>query len=143
MMKGRYKTSCSRWRRATTLIEVLAGLVVLGTVLTSVAVARGRFLRQWKEADDRLTAAHAVDELIGAWMSSGGVPTPSAGSFTQLARVSWRTRYVQNRPAEQLGAAVVRVEALSNRQVELRPIVSVDLLVHRTPTTAPARGRSP
>ena len=37
-----------------TLIEVLAGLAILGAVLASLSIARGRLLRQWADADKKL-----------------------------------------------------------------------------------------
>jgi len=123
-----------------TLIEVLAGMVILGTVLTSVAIARGRFLRQWRDAEQKLVAGRAVDELIGGWMNgSGAPPVPGEGTLGEMPGYVWRTRYVPSRAADELNAAVVRVEVLS----DVKPVMAVEILVHRMPlaTTRPSRGQ--
>ena len=42
------------WRRGLTLIEVMAGLLILGTLLVTLVEARGRYLHQWRwPAGDR------------------------------------------------------------------------------------------
>src|SRR3954464_10234738 len=85
-------------RAGVTLVEVLAGLVLLGTVLASVTIARGRFMRQWAQAEQRLTAVHAADALMARWMSGGpqAVPVPAQGQVDDLPGYVWRTRSVAN-----------------------------------------------
>src|SRR5688500_4635616 len=80
-----------------TLVEVMAGLVVLGTLLAAVTVARGRFLRQWAEADRRMQATRAVDALLSEWLSGSpeAVPIHSQGPLVSgAANHVWRTRRV-------------------------------------------------
>src|SRR3954454_13523328 len=83
-------------RRGVTLIEVLAGLVLLGTVLASVLIARGRFVRQWAQAEQRLASVHAADAMIARWMSGGpqAVPVPAQGAVDDLPGYTWRTRWI-------------------------------------------------
>src|SRR5437667_12469498 len=81
-------------RAGVTLVEVLAGLLLLGTVLASALIARGRFLRQWAAADQRLAAAHAADAMLATWL---GAPAPSAavpgpGAVADLNGYSWPPR---------------------------------------------------
>src|SRR5438876_3770040 len=87
-----------RARRGTTLIEVLAGLVVLGTLLVSVAVARARFVHQLADAERRLRATRAVDTMLGTWFAgpTPAVPTAAEGSLDGAADFAWRTRLVPN-----------------------------------------------
>src|SRR6267142_1532167 len=58
--------------RGATLIEALAGLVVLGTLLVSITIARGRFVRQRAVAEQKIAAATAVDALVSRWMAGNG-----------------------------------------------------------------------
>ena len=62
-------TRCGRRCRrnkllGTTLLEVLLGLAILATLLTSVVIARGRFMRQWADADRRSRLLAAADHLM-------------------------------------------------------------------------------
>src|SRR3954454_16567129 len=99
-------------RRGVTLIEVLAGLVLLGTVLASVMIARGRFVRQWAQAEQRLAAVHAADAMLAQWLSAGSqaVPVPAQGRLDDQPGYVWRTRRVPSPQADELSAGVVRLE---------------------------------
>jgi hypothetical protein len=117
-----------------TLIELLAGLVVLGTVLASIGMARGRFLRQWAEADRRLAATRAVDHLLERWMSGPAerIPLAAQGELYGMTRHVWRTTPRRDRAAEALGLTIVRLDVF-DRATEPRagaaPVVSVEFLV--------------
>src|SRR3954463_9256722 len=78
-------------RRGVTLVEVLAGLVLLGTVLASVMIARGRFLRQWAQAEQRLAAVRAADLMVSRWIAAGpqAVPVPAQGLVDDLPHYAW------------------------------------------------------
>src|SRR3954447_17756598 len=101
-------------RPAMTLIEVIAGLVILGTILASLAIARGRFARQWSAADRKLTAVRALDALVADWMNVPGsaVPLNRQGAIPDMAKLIWRTRVLPDTAATKLSAAIVRVEVL-------------------------------
>src|SRR5947207_5843225 len=84
-----------RMPTAMTLIEVVAGLVILGTILASLAVARGRFARQWSAADRKLAAVRALDALVTEWMNApgdGAVPLNREGRVGDSRGLLWRTR---------------------------------------------------
>src|SRR4051812_46494797 len=91
-------------RRGTTLIEVLAGLVVLATLLVSVGMARARFLRQWAEADRKLQVIRSTDRLLGTWMSgpAEAVPVASEGALENVPKCVWRTRVLDDPAAAKL-----------------------------------------
>jgi hypothetical protein len=95
-----------------TLIEVLAGLVVLGTVLASVTIARGRFMQQTVVAQQKLLAVQAADELVSSWLSSpaGVVDVPAQGVLRDS--LAWRARQVVSRDAEALGVRMIHVDVL-------------------------------
>ena len=123
-----------------TLIEIVAGLVILGTILASLAIARGRFARQWAAADRKLAATKAVDEMIAGWMESTPprVPLNREGVLPGVAKHVWRTRVLRDAGAQKVLADIVRVEAYEVGAADraVMPVVAVDLLVHRAPRRA-------
>ena len=127
--------------RGTTLIEVLAGLVVLGTLLASVAVARGRFMRQWAEADRRTRAAQAADALLAGWLAGpqSNVPAPAAGTLKNSPALSWQTRIMPDVVAGRLGAVKVRLEIFDRTggwradRADATPVLAVEFLMHKPP----------
>ena len=125
-----------------TLIEIVAGLVILGTILASLAVARGRFARQWAAADQKLAAVKALDAQVAEWMNVPGaaVPLNRQGALEAPTYV-WRTRVLREEP--KLSAIVVRVEALDRKHVDRAAAASVELLVHVAPTRRNAEATTP
>jgi hypothetical protein len=95
-----------------TLVEVVAGLVLLATVFAAVAVARGRFVRQWSDADRQLRATRAADALLAGWLGGppGMVPVRGSGPLADADGFRWQTRPVRESAAERLEAQVVRLE---------------------------------
>jgi hypothetical protein len=118
-----------------TLVEVLAGLVVLGTVLTMILMIRGRYTRQFSLAERRLEAIQAADELIGSWLDAGGEAVPVGATGVAGANLVWRTSLLVDEAAARLSAQVVRVEFLDSREIRAqrgpvpRPLAVIDLLV--------------
>ena len=130
-----------------TLVEVLAGLVLLGTVLASLVVSRGRLLRQWADADHKLAASHAVDELMATWMSGppNAVPVPGQGALVGAQNCMWRTHFVPNTAARDLQARVVRLEVFDHgSDRRSATLITLDFLVRdvrqplASPTTRPS-----
>src|SRR6185503_13806697 len=72
MRKSRKSLRLHALRGGATLIEVMAGLVVLGVLVASIVIARGRAARQWAEAERRIVAAKALDGVVSRWMEEGG-----------------------------------------------------------------------
>lgn len=101
-----------RRRSGLTLTEVVAGLVLLTTVLSAVFVARGRFLRQHADADRQLAAARAADAMIGQWLAGPAdrVPLRGEGELPGVKGCQWTTRPISDATAASLGAIVVRLE---------------------------------
>jgi len=130
-----------------TLVEVLAGLLLLGTVLASALIARGRFLRQWAEADQRLAAARAADAMLATWLGApaSSLAVPAQGVVPDLQGYSWRTRWApKTRDGDSLRVAVARLEIFGPRgaggeERSNQPLVSVEFLLHVTPIPPPVQ----
>ena len=67
----------TRSYRGLTLIEVLAGLAILGTLLSGVVMASVRLQRQRALAYEKLQAVEATDALLETWFSPSS-PSPSS-----------------------------------------------------------------
>ncbi len=123
-----------RAHRGTTLIEVVLGLVILSTLLASVVVARGRFVRQWSEADQTLRLVQDADRLIARWLAGPPQDVPINRSGVE-GTAAWLTQSVPDREATAVGAVVIRLTMRAARG----PNVAVDFLLRdpRLATTQP------
>lgn len=149
-MNRRWHNSWPGARSGTTLIEVLAGLVVLATLLTSVAIARGRFLRQWADADRRLAVAHSIDRLLGQWLadSSTDIPAPGQRALEDVRGCYWRTSVIRDLQAAKVGAVIIRIEVFDLNRPGARAVYAIEFLHHVKPRikrAIPAKsgGKSP
>ena len=125
-----------RPRRGVTLIEVLAGLTLLGTLLASLVVANAEQARQAGRAADRLRAVAALDALLTGWHAEGAPLPPGPGGNLPPApgaggdRLVWSARRVRRAGAAALGCVVVRVEARrAGGPAGVGPLASAELLV--------------
>src|SRR5262245_7016597 len=106
MMNRRLQNFCRAKPRGLTLIEVVVGLVILGTLVASVAIARGRALRQYARAELQLRATHAADAMLAAWFDGPpqAIPVRGGGLIADVPGCVWRTTPVSNASAESLSA---------------------------------------
>ncbi len=102
--------------------------MVLGTLLVSITIARGRFVRQRAQAEQKIAAAAAVDALVSKWMAGNGaaIPLTAAGPLDGLPNHTWHTRVIEKKP--DLNVSIVRVE-VTNPSSNV-PILTLDLLRH-------------
>ena len=90
-------------RRGLTLVEVLAALAILGGMLASIAVARGRLLHQWTLAQQKVEAIQAADALLeGWWREPELIEREGVGMLSDGLR--WRTGVVDPNPLGLQGA---------------------------------------
>jgi len=127
-----------------TLIEVVAAIAILGTVLVGIVVAQSRHTHQVARARQQQAAVEAADRLIADWWSSeAGVPIDGEGVISPAGGLRWTTRPVANRPIERLDARVVRVElwpveeAVQAPFTPPEPLVRVDLVLPRPTQVEP------
>ena len=67
--------------RSFTLIEVLAGLMILGTLLVSMILAKQNLLDQQARARRKLDAVRLADALLSYWqVTSTNAPAPGPGN---------------------------------------------------------------
>lgn len=132
--------------RGLTLVELLAGLVVLGTLLTMVVAARGRFVEQWADAEKKLAATRELETLVTSWIDLPvSMPrVPNEGPLTSVSTHRWRTQYIADPAASDLFTRIVRVEVVPTRSDRSRakPLVAVEFLMRDerlVPATQPAQ----
>src|SRR5688572_24670797 len=116
-MNGTCRTSSRPRRTRTTssagltLVEVVAGLALLSTLLVAVLTTKARATRQWSHAQRKLEAVVAADRLVTAWWQDldrfprrGGGRVPGGGGL------AWRTAPVAKPELSGLAVSVIRLE---------------------------------
>jgi hypothetical protein len=120
-----------------TLVEVVAGLALLGAVLVTLLQTKAALHRQRAEADRRIRAVDAADALLAGWHADGAnVPHHGGGTAGADGAFHWTTRVVRRQRVEELTMDVVRLEVSGgDREVGVEPdrgahlLASVELLV--------------
>lgn len=114
--------------------------MLLGTILSSALVARGRFQRQMRDADDKLAAVRAADELVSRWIAlpEGTAPVPGEGAVSQASALTWRTTWVGDPYAQRLGARKARLEMFGHQRRSDRPLVTIEFLLRIPAPPGPA-----
>jgi len=97
-----------------TLIETVAGLAILGTLISSLVVARSRYQHQWVLAGRRSEATVAADTLLSSWWAQPAqLPRNAAGKLTDK-KLRWQTHLVDP-SVDVLGVQIVRLEIFDDR----------------------------
>src|SRR5829696_1110368 len=103
-MHGKWKPSSNRSRAAMTLLEVVAGLALLASLLGALVIAKARYVRQAAAADRRVEAVAAADALLAGWhQNPRSLPRDFSGSGDAPGdrRLAWRLRPVANAGIEE------------------------------------------
>lgn len=101
----RAMTFSRSWRSSgLTLLEVLAALTILATLLAGLLLAKGRALCQQALAQRQLEAIAAADELMEQWWAEGAPDFPSSGDVPQHPELQWRA-YLLRPSKDSLSAA--------------------------------------
>ncbi len=97
-----------------TLIEVVASLLLVGTLLVAVLMAHRRSAHQTRLAGQRLSAIAALDQLLTLRANPNGNTTGEeqlpTGKIPGPNPYQWRTIERYDSAAELLGALILRVE---------------------------------
>jgi type II secretory pathway pseudopilin PulG len=124
--------SCERCdRRALTLVEVIAGLALLATLLAAVLVAFGIHAGQIRLARDRMTAIGVADRLLSDWSSQNAIPAVGTEkSLSDTVDWGWRLASIESSELAQQGLSSIRLEVFRSLPTGDRQILaSVDLVV--------------
>lgn len=118
-------------RPGFTLIEVMAALAILGSLLVAAVMAKSRLHRQWSTAEARLRCVAAADELLATWWQDlERFPRSAAGPVPTDPQLSWRTRVLDDEPIEGLRCQIVRLEILDPRaNPQTSPALALDVLL--------------
>ena len=119
------------FQRGMTLIEVVAGIALLGTILTTTVLAQARLLRQHQRALVTLQAVEAVDRLLTQWSVAGDeIPVEASGVLLSSPVVSWRTHLRRATTDGPLSVAIVElVASAADDPPGIPPLVRVELAV--------------
>jgi prepilin-type N-terminal cleavage/methylation domain-containing protein len=103
--------------RGLTLVEVVAGLALLSTLLVAVLTTKARVTRQWSHAQRKLQAVAAADRLLAEWWPRRGdaFPRQSSGRVSGDTGLRWRTMPVANEPLNALRTTAIRLDILDER----------------------------
>ena len=139
-------------RRGATLIEALAGLAILGTLLVSVLLASGKMHRQRGRTAQRLEAVRVADRLLeGWWQKRDEFPRDGQGTVEPGGdgrAWSWRTTVVENEAARKLACEVVALEvfapeAAAETPAGKAPACRVEVLLPQKGTAGGTAGLGP
>ncbi|MEZ6192078.1 MAG: type II secretion system protein [Phycisphaerales bacterium] len=127
-MQTSASTNCSR--RGLTLIEVVAGLALMGTLLAAMLSAKGRFTRQQHHAQRVLVAVAALDDLLmESWHVLGTIEDTEYGEIEGQQGMTWRASVIEERAAEDWHCRIIRVEIIdATDNTDAEPLARVELL---------------
>ena len=130
-MNAKYPSCSASSRRGVTLIEVVAGVLLLSTLLVSIILTHSRHALQVRKAQRRLAAIEATDNLLVRWFDSPhGVPLEREGTFHRRLGLAWRTTIIDRQQGQIFGADVARLEVFDLKDTEaVKPIVTIDILI--------------
>jgi len=115
-----------------TLIEVVAGLALLGTLLTTIVLAKAKYIRQGASANRRMRAVLAADSLLTSWWQDlASFPRASTGQINGDQPLIWQTRLMDHETVPGLVADVVRLEIIEGNkgEKENQTLVTVDVMI--------------
>lgn len=132
-MNKRYGTF---WRPGAglTLVETLAGMALLGTLLTAILIADARLKVQSRHAQQRIEACRIADALLdGWWKDRSKFPRMDSGTVNESGW-RWRTHVLENDHAEALNAQMIALEIHAPDEPD-RPATQTTVLLKKEPTT--------
>lgn len=115
-----------------TLIEVVTGLAILGTILAAVVLAKAKQTRQLALANQKLEAVAATDQMLCAWwLAPDTIARSGSGTVPGQSNLSWETRVMESISlGDTSRAAVVRLEVRDERFNDAHPpLITLDLVL--------------
>lgn len=114
--------------RGLTLVEVVVGVVILGTLLVGITVASSRMMLKTHLTSLRIEAYDTADKMLAIWWSEGfqKMPRDDSGAIENKENWRWRTSsrdaYIDGMDAE-----IVKLEILEDGFE--KPLASVEILI--------------
>jgi len=129
----------TRVAKATTLVEALAGMAILGGVLVTMLIGQARLVAQQARADERLEACRLADALLESWWRDRDrFPRNESGTISGTRSWQWRTQPVANDEAVAVGAEVVALELRREDAAQEQPSLRIEVLLAAPPDLPPA-----
>jgi len=120
--------SCSR-REAFSLVEVIASIFLVGTLMVAVLVAHRRAAGQTRLAQRRLAAIEVLDALLAARQQPGTEELQLArGKAPGANPYLWRSSLRDDAALAPLGAGVLRIELYDPAFKGGETVAAVELL---------------
>ena len=126
-----------------TLIEVLAALMLMSSILVALITARGRLLSQHTQAMAKQEAVRVADELLATWWNTDPPAIPMEGEGDVLGHPGWvwRTSEV-GLVAEGLPVQTIRLAIIDERNPsDPNELVRVDVLAPTSGSPDPPSDR--
>lgn len=109
-------------RHGLSLIEVVASIALLATLMITLLTAWTKHKNQLELAQHKLTAVELLDQKLGQWyVQSGGPPFPASGRLgnTQYEWKSFRTPNKRPLPG---GLVAVTVAVVNKANIEVASV---------------------
>ncbi len=117
--------------RGFSLLEVVAGLVLMASVLSVVLVSYGRQHRRNRDAQALMLAVDLADNLLLGWTESQqGVPLHDAGVMPGYRGWLWRTQVlrVEQRMGVSLPIVQLEIFSVSGGSANGRAVLTVEVV---------------
>jgi hypothetical protein len=113
-----------------TLVEAVAGTVLLGTLLVYIVLARVQMDSQSRRSQQSVTACRIMDNLMNKWWKDpGNMPRNGQDDVPHEQGWRWRTRSRQQADALALYSDLVTVEVFAPDADDESPAVKIEILL--------------
>ena len=127
-------------RAGLTLVEVVAGIGLLGTLLASLLISFSQQIRQQQRAQARLQAVQVLDRKLEEWYSgTDPIPVREEGELGSDEKLKWKTSRVKDAQAERWGMERVLIEIWPVEPAGSGPLVSLEVV--QVPERGATEGR--
>lgn len=116
--------------RGLSLIEVVLGLAILGTFLSTIFIAQARLIRQSTLAKDKAQVIGAVDTLLATWATDWqNLPAEDSGTLAGYEQWQWQTRLVEDDAFTSLGLQKVELTVTDPENQSVEPLLVMELAI--------------
>ncbi len=113
-----------------TLVEVLAGMAILGSLLTGIVLTQANLSVQSRRTLQTRQACQLADGLLSLWWQEEAIiPRNSSGEIADPPGWRWQTFVYYTDQADVLGAEVLRLNLFGPDSLENKPTLSIEVLV--------------